>query len=168
MTKKQWLTSVGAGSLLVMGGLLAGPVAGFASNSTTAPSAVVAQQEADGEQDPSYIGTIHVDDSADVSEDQEAATLQSLATITQDQAEQAALATAPGATVTKVTLDNENGWVVYSVTLDNGTEVKVDAGDGQVLATETDEGDNEADGSEFDQEQEDANDTDTDDVQEEN
>jgi len=168
MTKKQWLTSVGAGSLLVMGGLLAGPVAGFASNSTTAPSAVVAQQEADGEQDPSYIGTIHVDDSVDVSEDQEAATLQSLATITQDQAEQAALATAPGATVTKVTLDNENGWVVYSVTLDNGTEVKVDAGDGQVLATETDEGDNEADGSESDQEQEDANDTDTDDVQEEN
>lgn len=170
MTKKQWLTSVGAGSLLIMGGLLAGPVAGFASDSTTAPSAVVAQQEADGEQDPSYIGTIHVDDSADVSEDQEAATLQSLATITQDQAEQAALATAPGANVTKVTLDNENGWVVYSVTLDNGTEVKVDAGDGQVLATETDEGDNEneADGSESGQEQEDANGTDTDDVQEEN
>jgi uncharacterized membrane protein YkoI len=168
MTMKHWLTGVGAGSLLVMGGLLAGPVASFASNSTTAPSAVVAQQEADGEQDPSYIGTIHIDDSVEMSEDQEAATLQSLATITQDQAEQAALASAPGASVAKVELDNENGWVVYSVTLDNGTEVKVDAGDGQVLSTEADEGDSEANDHENGQEHEDDNGTDTDDIQDEN
>ncbi len=169
MTKKHWLTGIGAGSLLVWVACL--PVLSQASQVIVRRQLKCCRepkQENDDEQDPSYTGTIRIDDSVEMSEDQEAATLQSLATITQDQAEQAALASAPGASVTEVELDNENGWVVYSVTLDNGTEVKVDAGDGQVLATEADEGDNEANDDESGQEQEDDNGTDTDDVQEEN
>jgi uncharacterized membrane protein YkoI len=167
MAKKHWLTGLGAGSLLLMGGLLAGPVAGFASNSnTTVPSAVVAQQDADDEQDPAYTGTIRVDDSVEMSEDQEAAALQDLATISQDEAAQAALATAPGASVAEIELDNENGWVVYSVELDNGTEVKVDAGNGQVLATEAEDAEHEADDGESGEEHEDENGQDADDVQE--
>jgi uncharacterized membrane protein YkoI len=35
-----------------------------------------------------------------------------------------------------VELDNENGVVVYSVELDNGLDVKVDAGNGNILHTE--------------------------------
>ena len=58
------------------------------------------------------------------------------ATITVTQAEAAALAANPGTTVVKVELDNENGALVYSVELSNGLDVKVDAGNGEILHTE--------------------------------
>jgi uncharacterized membrane protein YkoI len=70
--------------------------------------------------------------------------LQSLARITPEQAQAAALAQVPG-TVKKVELENEDGNVVYGVeikTAKGESDVKVDAGDGRVLHVEQDgEGD---------------------------
>ncbi len=57
-------------------------------------------------------------------------------TITADQAKAAALAANPGTTALKAELDDENGCLVYGVELSNGADVKVDAGDGQVVHTE--------------------------------
>jgi hypothetical protein len=57
-------------------------------------------------------------------------------TITADQAKAAALAANPGTTVLSVELDDENGCLVYGVELSNGTDVKVYAGNGQVVHTE--------------------------------
>ncbi len=66
-----------------------------------------------------------------------------LATIDASQASRAAAAAVPGSAATPI-LENENGNVVYSVmvTTPNGViDVKVDAGNGTVLAQ--DQGDNE-------------------------
>lgn len=75
------------------------------------------------------------------SEADEATALESLATITPQQARAAATAEVPG-TVLEVELDNENGSVVYSVEIDNATgghiDVKVDAGNGTVLHQDVD------------------------------
>jgi len=57
-------------------------------------------------------------------------------TITAEQAKAAALAANPGATASSVGLDDENGCLVYGVQLSNGADVKVDAGNGQVVHTE--------------------------------
>jgi len=91
------------------------------------------------EQVPSYASAIRVDDAQyeGMSEADEATALAGLATITPEQAKDAALAANPGATVIKVELDNENGALVYSVELDNGADVKVDAGNGTVLYTDS-------------------------------
>ncbi|WP_308195101.1 PepSY domain-containing protein [Microbacterium profundi] len=68
--------------------------------------------------------------------------LQSLATVTPEEATAAALAAVPG-TAGDATLEDENGYVVYEVqvTAADGSviEVKVDAGDASVLAQEADE-----------------------------
>ena len=72
----------------------------------------------------------------------ESTALAGQATISSDQAQAAALAANPGATVVKVELDNENGTLVYSVELSNSSDVKVDAGNGAILYTDTG-GDNE-------------------------
>jgi uncharacterized membrane protein YkoI len=64
--------------------------------------------------------------------------LKSLARITSEQAQSAALAQVPG-TVKKVELENEDGNVVYGVeikTTKGKSDVKVDAGDGRVLHVE--------------------------------
>ncbi|MGQ4650475.1 PepSY domain-containing protein [Lyngbya aestuarii] len=65
---------------------------------------------------------------------QEAAKLQTLAKTTPQQAKQAAEA-AQGATASRVTLDNEDGNLVYKAIIGQ-TEVAVDAGNGKVLYTE--------------------------------
>ena len=59
--------------------------------------------------------------------------LTSLAKIPAERAMAAALAAYPGSRVRALALENENGYLVYSVLLSNGLEVKVDAGNGQVL-----------------------------------
>ena len=74
---------------------------------------------------------------SEASEADEAAALQSKATISAADAEAAALAANPGTSVVQTELDDENGSVVYSVELDNGSDVKVDASNGTILATET-------------------------------
>jgi len=95
------------------------------------------------------------------------------ATITPEEAEAAALAANPGATVIDVELENENGALVYEVELDNGLEVMVDASDGAILGTEQENADEAADDAddiqdEVESEAEDADDEagDLDDVQE--
>jgi len=80
-------------------------------------------------QEPSYTGSILVDEAQfdGLSETDEAAALQPMAVISNDEAKAVAEAANPG---------NENGVLVYSVELDNGLEVKVDAGNGTILRTE--------------------------------
>lgn len=70
----------------------------------------------------------------DVEEQQEAAKLQPLAKITAQQAQQAAQ-TSVGGQASKVELENEDGNLVYAVKIGQ-QEVKVDAGNGQVLYSE--------------------------------
>jgi len=93
----------------------------------------------DSVQDPSYTGSVAVDQAQTegMSEADESATLQGKATISAADAEAAALAANPGATGVKTELDNENGALVYSVELSNGADVKVDAGNGSILFTDS-------------------------------
>jgi uncharacterized membrane protein YkoI len=84
------------------------------------------------EQYPNYVGSIQAPENA---ADQQ---LSTLATISSDQAKAAALKdpTVAGGTVTSVSLDDENGNLVYSVQIAKGStsyDVKVDAGTGSVL-----------------------------------
>ena len=88
------------------------------------------------EQEPTYTSSIRVQDNGQETDDgTEAKKLASLAKISSDQAK-AAAEKSVGGTASSVKLEEENGNVVYAVTV--GTkEVKVDAGNGNVLATET-------------------------------
>lgn len=105
--------------------------------------------EADGAgpdaKDPNYTGkaTIPVDESTlPQDEAAEAAALASLATVSQSNAESAALAAVSG-TVVKSELGNENGFVVWSIEIRDGAgtthDVTIDAGNGQVLGTQAGE-----------------------------
>jgi hypothetical protein len=101
------------------------------------------------QQEPKITGSITVPQTTgpEGTEADEAAALAKLAKITSAQAEQAALAKFPGATIQKISLDDENGSLVYSVELTDASkaaqEVKVDAGNGTVLAVEAGGADNE-------------------------
>jgi uncharacterized membrane protein YkoI len=68
--------------------------------------------------------------------DPEPKDLNALAKVTEDLARQAALNANPGTTVKSAGLENENGNLVWGVELSNGTDVKVDAGNGSVLKSE--------------------------------
>lgn len=122
--------------------VLMGPL--FLGNFTTRPVFAQTrpqpqvQMQCDGEQ-PRYNGSIQITggQSEDKDEVEEATFLQSLAKIRAKDAETIALAANPGTTVVKTELDNENGVLVYSVELSNGLDVKVDAGNGQILHIET-------------------------------
>lgn len=104
-----------------------------------AAEAAGAEDAGPDEQMPSYTGSIAVDQAATegMSEADESAALQGQATISAADAEAVALAANPGATVVKTELDNENGALVYSVELNNGADVKVDAGNGSILFTDS-------------------------------
>lgn len=105
------------------------------------PDGAEEAEEADsGVQEPSYTGSISVDQAQNesLSEVDEAAALQGQAAITAADAEAAALAANPGASVVKTELDNENGALVYSVELSNGADVKVDAGNAAILFSDSD------------------------------
>lgn len=109
---------------------------------STADTGAEAATEADSgvnDQTPLYAGSITVSDTATAgqSESAKAAALAARARITIEQAKAAALAANPGATVVKAGLDNENGVPVYSVELSTGADVKVDAGTGAILHTDT-------------------------------
>lgn len=109
------------------------------------------REDENGEQDPALDGTVAVDETT-LPDDDEAAEEQALAdlpgvTVSAERAETAALdAVGSGSgsgSVTENELGNENGFAVWEVevTASDGTtkEVKVDAGDGSVLATEDEE-----------------------------
>ncbi len=96
---------------------------------------------------PAYTSSVTVADSAAESKAGDSA-LGGLAKITPDQAKAAALAAVPG-TAEKVELENENGNVVFGteVTTASGArvDVKVDAGNGAVLAQEPEDDKESAD-----------------------
>lgn len=147
---------------VIIGSLTLGPVFAAQTQPNTNPTQAVAQSSNNGsaavdeaqyseddlkdiaaalqtdEQEPQYTGSITIDEAQyeGMSEADETAALQSQAKISAADAEKAALAANPGTTVVKTELDNENGFLVYSVELSNGSEVKVDAGNGTVLYTE--------------------------------
>jgi len=97
-------------------------------------------------QEPSYAGSIKVTDSNAKDEGSESQALAGLAKISAADAKKAALAKVSG-TVIKTSLDNENGYLVYSVEVKDAQgkvfDVKVDAGNGTVLAIEASSGSEE-------------------------
>ena len=131
-----------------------------AATTQTTPAVDNSAVEADV-QDPSYDGSIAAPAEDDTLTDaEETAQLEALATVTADEAAAAASAAVPGEVV-EVELDDENGSVVYSVEIvdSSGAEidVKVDAGTGEVLDQQIDDDDASSDG-----------DVDGDDIQHEN
>jgi len=105
--------------------------AGSSGNAPQTAQAPNAQETAQGQnvQEPSYQASVKVPEP-------EPQDLSGLAKINADQAKEAALKANPGATASAVELDNENGNLVWSVELSSGSDVKVDAGNGQVVHTE--------------------------------
>jgi uncharacterized membrane protein YkoI len=104
--------------------------------------------------EPSYTGSVQApkDTGIEQSEADESAALAKLAKISEADARNAALAKFPGATIQKVSLEDENGSVVWAVELIDANkaahEVKVDAGNAAILAVEAGGADNEKSGSE--------------------
>jgi len=136
-------TSAAVGVGLLLGSLGVGIVLAQGPSPTRSPqtNVRVSQEETGANstvQMPSYTGSITVSEVQyeGTSEADETSALQGKATISAADAEKAALAANPGSSVTKTELDNENGVLVFSVELNNGMDVKVDAGNGQVLHTE--------------------------------
>jgi len=165
MNLKQTIKNYGVPFLAGM--VILGSMAGFtgASKSMAAPQnppAVQQQaQKEDQQQSPSYNGSIFLGqqdqtesaaqdlkEAKDVkTEQKEDAALASKAKITKDEAIKAALAAYPGYAVKGAAIENENGYLVYEVKMadkaGNALEVKVDAGNGKVLAAENEAEDNE-------------------------
>ncbi len=126
-------------ALLAVGAMSAIATPSFAQGPTPPAQTDVSGAPDNGIQNPSYTGSVTVDQAATagMSEADEAAALQGKATLSAANAEAAALAANPGATVVKTELDNENGALVYSVELSSGADVKVDAGNGAILFTDS-------------------------------
>lgn len=129
------------------GGPPAPPNSGAASDQAEQPEGAEGSEGTEGaeEQEPSLNGSVAATEVEGETEQQEATRLASDATVSQAAAEAAALQAVPG-TVTASELGNENGSVVWEVDVQkadgSAVEVKVDAGNGTVLAQETgDEGD---------------------------
>ena len=142
--------------------LVAGAVAATVLTVGAGGAAIAAQQgtlPGQEENEPAINGSVaappETDEATETPESEaaEAEQLKSLAKIDQAAAEKAALDAVPGQVV-ETELENENGFVVYGVEVqsDDGTitDVKVDAGDGTVLAQEAeeDETDEEPEGNE--------------------
>lgn len=105
----------------------------YAQQGTTTSQAATQTSHEENVQDPVYTGSTSVPENAS---DQ---SLASLTKIAASDAENAALAQFPGATVIKTELDNENGVLVYSVELQTSggiKDVKVDAGTAQIVYTD--------------------------------
>lgn len=126
----------------------AGLAAAATGQANTVNPPVVEQTVNGGEVSPNYRSSVTVADAPDTSreadnEAADAAKLGPLAKITAEQAAIAATAAVPG-TAGNVELEDENGNVVFGVevTAADGTmsDVKVDAGNGAVLSTESDDG----------------------------
>ena len=106
------------------------------------------------EQEPKLNGSIQVkeDEVAGESEQEESARLSDKAEVSEQDAKAAALAAVGGGTVTDSELGNENGSLIWEieVTKTDGSqvEVKVDAGNGTVLAQEAEDEDGTEDGTE--------------------
>jgi uncharacterized membrane protein YkoI len=130
----------------------------YAESPPPSPSPAAPGRPTTGEnerQEPAYTGSIQAPKGADTEDEAaEAAALAKLAKISEADARNAALAKFPGATILKASLEDENGSVVWAIELTDATkaaqEVKVDAGNGAVLAVEAGGADNEKSGTEKD------------------
>ncbi|MHA7278084.1 PepSY domain-containing protein [Arthrobacter sp. Hz1] len=144
--KKKMLVGSLAG-LALIGGTAAVGLSAANAATVPAPAPVEANQDSaeNGEQqEPKLNGSITAPESAtEQSEADESAQLTKLATIDAKAAEATATGSVPGSSVVSTELGDENGSVVYEVTVKDGagvlTEVKVDAGNAAVLATEAGE-----------------------------
>lgn len=149
------------------GAVILGSAAGFSgiSKSMAAPQnppAVQQQaQKQEQEQNPVYTGSIFLgQQDLNANEDQdlretkdmkaeakEDAALVSKARITKDEAIKAAITAYPGYSVKDAAIGNENGYLIYEIKMvDNAgksLEVKIDAGNGKVLAVDNQVEDNE-------------------------
>lgn len=106
--------------------------------------------------EPTYTGSIAApkdtgtENETTESDAAESAALAALAKISEADARAAALTQFPGATVQKASLEDENGSVVWSIELTDANkvaqDVKVDAGNGTILAVEA--GGDESEGNE--------------------
>jgi len=127
--------SFALGALALVSALGIGGVArGVYANQSQRPVAAIAQAHPASAQAQAPDGNGDGEQPDDQEEAQEDAQLQTLAKITPQQAEAAARTVASG-TVSSVTLENEDGSVVYKVMIGQ-QEVMVDAGNGTVLETE--------------------------------
>jgi hypothetical protein len=148
--RKRTIATVATTAVLALG--VIGATA-YAESPPPSPSTSPAAPKA-GEnetQEPSYTGSIRVPQGLDTeNEAAESAALAKLAKITEADARKAALAKFPGATIQKASLEDENGNVVWAVELTDTNkaahEVKVDAGNGAILAVEAGGADNESGG----------------------
>ncbi|ACL26337.1 PepSY domain-containing protein [Chloroflexus aggregans] len=100
------------------------------------PDAQEGPETPDAQEGPETPDAQEGPETPDADESAEAAALASKVAISEQQAVATALAANPGATMVKVSLDDENGVIVYSVELDNGTDVKVDAITGQITSVD--------------------------------
>lgn len=142
MRFKKRILGAAAVAVLLVGSLGIGVVMAQQNTPDVAPAAALQEDGADEQvQEPLYSGSIAVDEAQHegMSEADEAAALQGMATITAEEAKAAAEAAKAGGTAVTVELDNENGVLVYSVEMSNGLDVKVDAGNAQVLHVEQDD-----------------------------
>jgi uncharacterized membrane protein YkoI len=128
MTHRMGISTISAA--LAVSALLASASVGWAQDATS-ESAASAPPEG-----PAYAASIVIPEDETLSEADEAAMLERLATVTPDEATAAALADTPGV-VSSVHLELEDGAVVYSVRVTNDAgetvDVKVDAGNAAVL-----------------------------------
>ncbi len=101
-------------------------------------NAANAGKESDQVQDPAYMGSLKVDETTlqTMPDAGRCSALKTMAKITVEAAQAAALKANTGSAVDIIELDVENGYLVYSVQLKDGLDVKVDAGNGSVLATQ--------------------------------
>ncbi len=140
--RKILVTGIAAGALgagLLGSAALAESPAPPTPTAPTPPNAPRQSDTNDQRSEPAYTGTITVpqNTASNATETQESAALAALAKVTQDQARTATLGRFPGATIGKVSLDDENGVLVWSVELVDakgaGQDVKVDAGNAAIL-----------------------------------
>ncbi|MDK2992811.1 MAG: hypothetical protein PWP48_2044 [Clostridiales bacterium] len=136
---------------VLAGAVVLGSLVGFAvpNKSSAAPQKPPAVQQTQ-EQSPSYKASIFLGqqdqnggETADSqSEAQEDAAIAAKARITKDDAIKAVSAAYPGYTIKDASLGNENGYLIYEVTATDtsskAVEVKVDAGNAKVLASDND------------------------------
>lgn len=129
---------------LLVGGASIGAYQVFAQVTNDTETSTIHQVEQE-EQNPEYQGSIALNDALydGKNEKEESVVLAGLATITAEQAQQAA-EDRLGSQATKVELGNENGSLVYEVQIAN-QEVKVDAGNGVILQIELDNDESEMD-----------------------
>jgi uncharacterized membrane protein YkoI len=115
-------------------------VSAIAYAQTNTPTLTTSSNINVDEQYPSYVSSIQVP--ASYSDQQ----LVQLAKVNSTQAKESALSKVTGGTVTGISLENENGNLVYSVQITKGSinyDVKIDAGNGNILFIEQSTGNEE-------------------------